>query len=201
MKLTRHRGTAYLALCSAVALSLSACRSNTTATGSAGTDSPSNTTSMVTSAPSSLTIDSTTYLKADAAYWTKNGSAALAKIASGKYVKLPAGSVAGLDDFKVGPLMDQLFNDGTSSADKMSATVETTDVGGVPAYLMTTRNGDGTKIYVTADGRARLLRAVSPKKHVGALDFGAGTLDFSEWDAVATISAPPVDQILQIPGS
>jgi len=39
---------------------------------------------------------------------------------------------------------------------------------------------------------------VTPKKHDGTLNFGEGTLNFSEWDAVAPVSAP--HRILQIPG-
>ena len=39
---------------------------------------------------------------------------------------------------------------------------------------------------------------MTPKKHDGTLNFGEGTLNFSEWDAVAPVSAP--HRILQIPG-
>jgi hypothetical protein len=55
-----------------------------------------------------LTVNGRFYLKADAAYWTKNGSAA-AKVAAGKYVTVPAGSAAGMDVFKVGTLLDQIL--------------------------------------------------------------------------------------------
>ena len=43
-----------------------------------------------------LTARGSVYLKADAAYWTKNASAAVAKVAAGKYLKIPAGTGAGV---------------------------------------------------------------------------------------------------------
>jgi len=45
-------------------------------------------------------VGGNSYLKADTAYWTENGSAAAAKLAAGKYVKVPAGT--GVGDLKVG---------------------------------------------------------------------------------------------------
>jgi hypothetical protein len=49
------------------------------------------------------------------------------------------------------------------------------------------------QIYVSADGKARLLRIVSTKAN-------PGTLDFSEWDAIPPISPPPASQMVKIPG-
>jgi len=66
-------------------------------------------------------------------------------------------------------------------------------VNGTPAYLLADRVGSDGRIYVTADGRARLLRIVSTKGDVG-------TLDFSQWDAVPPQSPPPADQVVKIPG-
>ena len=254
MRFTRRRRTTCLALCSTVAVSLSACGSAATPTGPANAGSTVSTTRAFPSAPSAVTIyyqfrksiktstsvhikasytdqgqqvrldiagdtdgrtsrayvsdshgefevlnvDGTTYLKAGAAYWTKNGSAAMAKIAAGRYFKAPVGLIPGIDDLKVRPLMDKLFAEDMSSADKVDTTVGTTDVDGVSAYLLTTSNGQGTKVYVSTDAERRLLRVVTPKKRDGTLNFGEGTLNFSEWDAVAPVSAP--HRILQIPG-
>jgi hypothetical protein len=49
-----------------------------------------------------LTVNGNYYLKADAAFWTKNGSSAAAKVAADKYVKLPASLAASMSDLKMG---------------------------------------------------------------------------------------------------
>jgi hypothetical protein len=136
-----------------------------------------------------LTAGGNVYVKADAVYWTKKASASAAKVAAGKYVKIPAGT--GADELRVGSLLDGAFTDLPLSG--VLQKVETTDVDGTPAYLLADRIGGEGKIYVSADGTARLLRLVSTKTNTG-------TLDFSEWDAVPPISAPSPDQLVKIPG-
>jgi hypothetical protein len=139
-----------------------------------------------------LTVGAQTYLKADTAYWTKNGSSAIAKLAADKYIKVPAGSAAGIGGLTVGKLMDQIFAKDISAASKLSTTVKKTQIDGVPAYLMTTKRDDA-KIYVSADGKAHLLRVEGAK--------GQQTrLDFTQWDAVPPASPPPASQLAEIPG-
>jgi phage tail sheath protein FI len=139
-----------------------------------------------------LTTGGQTYLKADNAYWTKNGSAAIAKLAAGKYIKVPATSAAAIGGLTVGTLLDQIFAKDMSTASKLSTKVEKANVNGVPAFLMMTKS-DGTKIYVTADGKALLLRVEGSKNQ-------PGTVDFTEWDAVAPVGPPPAGQVATIPG-
>ena len=136
-----------------------------------------------------LTVGPTVYIKADTAYWTKHASAAAAKIAAGKYVKIPAGT--GVGDLKVGTLLDGSFKDLPLAGALQK--VETATVNGTPAYVLADRIGGGGMIYVSADGKAHLLRIVSTKA-------SPGTLDFSQWDAVPPTSAPPADQLVKIPG-
>lgn len=138
-----------------------------------------------------LTAGGQTYLKADTAYWTKNGTAVIAKLAAGKYIKVPPESAAGIGALTVGTLLDQIFAKDMSTATKLNTRVAKTTVSGVPAYVMTTKS-DNTKIYVSADGQARLLRVEAAKNQ--------GTVDFAEWNAVAPVSAPPADQQVDIPG-
>jgi hypothetical protein len=139
-----------------------------------------------------LTAGGQTYLKADTAYWTKNGTPAIAKVAAGKYINVPAASAAGMGDLTVGKLLDQIFAQDVAAANQLNTKVDKTHVGSVPALLMTVK-ADGTKIYVSADGRAHLLRVEGPKGQLG-------TLDFTQWDAVAPVSAPPANQLVKIPG-
>jgi hypothetical protein len=138
-----------------------------------------------------LTVGATTYIKADAAYWAKNGSPAVAKIAAGKYIKLPAG--AGTNDLKVATLLDGVFTKDLPLSGMLQK-VETADVAGVPAYVLTDKvGGENGKLYISADGQSNLLRIVSLKAK-------SGTLDFTEWNAVAPMSAPPASEVVKIPG-
>jgi len=139
-----------------------------------------------------LTAGGQTYLKADAAYWTKNGTAAVAKQAAGKYIKVPAASAAGVSALTVGSLLDQIMAKDMSSTSKVKTLVEKTNVNGVPAYALTTKS-DGTKIFVSADGQGHLLRVEGSKNQ-------PGTVDFTQWNAVPPVSAPPADQLANIPG-
>jgi hypothetical protein len=137
-----------------------------------------------------LTVGGSVYIKADPAYWTKHASAAAAKVAGDKYVKVPAGIGAG--SVKVGSLLDGAFTDLPLAGALQK--VEATDVDGTPAYLLADRLGaPNGQIYVSADGKALLLRIVSTKG-------SPGTLDFSEWNAVPPISPPPANQLVKIPG-
>ena len=139
-----------------------------------------------------LKVTGSFYLKADAAFWTRlAGSAATAAQAAGKYVTVPAGSAAGMGDFTISSLLTRVFTQDVPATEELNTTVQTTRVHGVRAYLMTTTTrGDG-KIYVSADGQARLLRTESTTN---------GTLDFTEWNSVPPANAPQADQRVAIPG-
>ena len=140
-----------------------------------------------------LTAGGSSYFKADAPYWTKNAGADIAKMAAGKYVKVPAGSAAALGELKMGTLLDTILSADMSSAGKLTTNVDQTVVRGVPAYVITDKIGsNGSKIYASADGHAYLLRLVSPANQ--------GSLDFTQWNAVAPVSPPSADQIVTLPG-
>jgi hypothetical protein len=135
-----------------------------------------------------LTVAGKTYLKADTAYWTKNGSAAIAKVAAGKYIVVPSTSAAAMSDSTAGKLLSQIY---ASAAGQLSTKVVKTEVNGVPAYLLTTKTND-TKLYVSADGQARLLRVEGSKGELQAWDF-------TQWNAVPAVSAPTAAQVTTIP--
>jgi hypothetical protein len=135
-----------------------------------------------------LTVGGKTYIKADTAYWTKNGTAAIAKVAAGKYILVPAASAANMSDSTVGKLLTQIY---ASAAGQLSTKVVTTEVNGVPAYLLATKAND-SKLYVSADGQARLLRVEGSKGQLSAWDF-------TEWNAVPLASAPAADQLTTLP--
>ena len=134
-----------------------------------------------------LTVGGKTYLKADTAYWTKNGSAAIAKVAAGKYIVVPPTSAAAMNDSTAGKLLSQIY---ASAAGQLSTKVVKTEINGIPTYLLTTKNND-TKLYVSADGQARLLRVQGSKGELQAWDF-------TQWNAVPAVSAPTPSQVTTI---
>jgi hypothetical protein len=125
-----------------------------------------------------------TYRKADTAYWTKNYSAAVAKTLAGKYTLLSAESAASTGAPTVSGLLNQIY---ASATGQLSTKVVKTQVNGVPAYLLTTKTND-TKIYVSADGKALLLRVEGSKGQLTAWDF-------TQWNAVPPASAPAGAQL------
>jgi hypothetical protein len=135
-----------------------------------------------------LTVGGKTYRKADAAYWTKNYTAAHAKALAGKYTPLSAASAASSGAPTVSGLLDQIFS---SAKGQLSTKVVKTEVNGVPAYLLTTKAKD-TKIYVSADGKTLLLRVQGSKGQLTAWDF-------TQWNAVPPASAPAPAQLNTAP--
>lgn len=135
-----------------------------------------------------LTAGEQAYLKADTAYWAKNGSPAIAKLAARKYINVPATSAPGLSDLTVDKLLDQIFIQDIARGNQLNTKVDKTDVGIVPVLLMTAR-AERTKIYGLTDGQAHLLRVAGPKGQLGALDF-------TQWDALAPVSAQPANQLV-----
>ncbi len=131
-----------------------------------------------------LTVSGKTYRKADAAYWTKNYSAAHAKTLAGRYTLLSAASATSTGAPTVSGLLDQIFS---SAKGQLSTTVVKTKVNGVSAFLLTTKAND-TKIYVSADGKTLLLQVVGTKAQ-------KSTWDFTQWDAVPAVSPPAADQL------
>jgi len=130
-----------------------------------------------------------TYLRAAAAYWTKGGTQAIAKLAAGERINVPATCAEEMDDLTVGKQLDQIFAQDVATASQPNNEVDKTDVGMVPALLMTTK-ADGTKIYVSAARWAHLLRVEGTKGQL---------LDISKWDEVAPVS-PPAHQLVKAPG-
>jgi hypothetical protein len=135
-----------------------------------------------------LTVGGKTYRKADAAYWTKNYSAAVAKTLAGKYTLLSAASAGATGAPTVSGLLDQIFS---SAKSQLSPTVVKTQVNGVPAFLLTTKTND-TKIYVSADEKTLLLRVEGSKGQKTAWDF-------TQWNAVPPAQAPAAAQLNKAP--
>jgi hypothetical protein len=137
-----------------------------------------------------LKVNGDFYLKAGMTFWTRLESAEVARVAAGRYVKVPPGSAAGMGDFRVGILLDQVFAERLPGLGELNATVQTSDVDGVPAYLMTSKVAGAAKVYVSADGQGRLLRTEGAR---------SGTLSFTQWSSVVPVTAPAQDQRAVLP--
>lgn len=65
--------------------------------------------------------------------------------------------------------------------------ISSTTYEGQPAYEL---SGEGVRLYLAKNGTHYLLGMVAPTKF--------GTLNFSQWNAVSPISAPPASKIVNI---
>lgn len=136
-----------------------------------------------------LTVDGQEYLKADRAYWAAIGAEETADVVGDKFV--PTGNVELGNVLNPGVLLDEMFAD--EDAFNLSTKVEEGDLDGQAAYRVSDRVGsDGTELWVSADGKAHLLKIAGP------FEGQPMSLAFSEWNAVEPVTAPPADQLVTI---
>lgn len=140
-----------------------------------------------------IAIANDMYIKADASYWKLAGVGdnAIAVIGS-KYVKTAKTST---NDMKIDTLLSELQQTNMNLLDKLNLKVEKTDVAGVPAYLVTQRvatTNEDDKFWITADDKSNLLKLTT----TGGTD--PCDLTFSEWDSVASFTAPAQDQVIEM---
>ena len=138
-----------------------------------------------------LTTGGTTYLKANAAYWTKNASAATAKLAADKSVTIPAGSVPVMDSLQVGTLPDKTLAKDMTAVQKLNTEVEKTEVNGSPPTSSRTRSRATAARSMPRPTAGRACCASRAPK-------AQGSLDFTKWDAVRSMSPPPADQLVKL---
>src|SRR5665647_2687890 len=190
----RRQRTSYLALAATVALGLTACASTSSATKA----KPSSSSSAVGAVATGNSADALfQQLRKDGAAAKTvriKGTISNGATSASKAVKVQidiAGDLGGKNS-------RALVNDGSGAMELLTVggktyiKVDKTQVNGVPAYVMTTKAND-TKIYVSADGQARLLRVEGSKG-------GLSAMDFTEWNAVPPVSAPAASQLTTIPG-
>ncbi len=137
-----------------------------------------------------LVVDGKQYLKADRSYWEAQDAGDVADQVGDKYVS----STEPVDgDMSWGAVVDEMFAEGLTKLQALNIKVDNANLDGVPAYRLTDRvAGDGTELWVSADGKANLL------KISGKDDDGPVALKFSDWNAVAPITAPAADQVVAL---
>jgi hypothetical protein len=125
-----------------------------------------------------IRIDKFAYFKGDAAFWHQFGGNAAATLFKGRWLKAPAdsGRLASLT-----PLTDikQLFNSILSSHGTLQVGQETT-IDGQPVIAITDTSQGGT-LYVATTGKPY---------PVALRKTGSGAINFDEWDAPVSLTAP-----------
>jgi hypothetical protein len=139
-----------------------------------------------------LTVDKKMYMKADASFWEGAGEGAGSLLAD-KYITGPATAAASGANKSLTTLLDEMFKDGDLSLlDKLTTTVEKSQLGGQDVYVLKDKADSKSTITVSADGQATLLQIAAE---------GKGTLNFTEWNSVKPFTAPTADQIAEVPGT
>jgi hypothetical protein len=112
--------------------------------------------------------------------------AGVCKRVCGKYIAAPpseAKTITG--DFSMSELLGSV-----SGALPRYVKGGTTTIAGQPALAL--HGSDGSTLYVAATGTPYPLRAIAPKPT------NAGQLDFSQWNAVPPIAAPPPREVISL---
>jgi outer membrane murein-binding lipoprotein Lpp len=141
-----------------------------------------------------LTVGGKYYLLGNAKFWSDQISANAAKLLDGKYVKVPAAEAKDFGDLTIKSLLTELFDDKEMQAALKSpdSKVAKTTVDGGAAYSVTDKTGKkGGELIVSADGKATIFKIVGPSDDTGELEF-------SEWNKVAKVDAPPASQIIDV---
>lgn len=127
------------------------------------------------------------YIKVTSAFLKlAHAPAAACAQACGKYVAEPASEAEAITgDLEMSSLLANV-----TSALPSYQKAGTTTIGGRPALAL--HGSDGSTLYVAAAGTLFPLRAIAPKSS------DAGELDFSEWNAVPPIAAPPAADVISL---
>lgn len=164
-----------------------------------GTRDGSNTLAEVTAEGSTiqiLNVGGAGYLKADKSFFSQQAGEDAAKmidlVAGDKWISVSDTSQFG--DFSVGSLIDSFGEDGLKEADLAKiepGVIE--DVNGVKAFKY---SDDETDMWFAAEGEPFLLKMSSD----GTAGDDAGTMTFSDWNAVPLHAAPDSSETVTIPG-
>ena len=132
-------------------------------------------------------VDSTVYMKLSDSFFTSAGlPASEFSQVSGKYIKLASGS--NLASFA--QLCDpSTLSTAFSKEDTGFAKAGTATINGQPTLaLKQPKNPSNGTVYVSESATPQILRIAGPA--------GQGSIDFSDYNAPATITAPPASQIV-----
>lgn len=143
-----------------------------------------------------LTVNKVTYMKADKAFFEKAAGAEAAKmldsVSGDKWISTKNASQFG--DFKIGSLLESMGTEelGTKEAAKITEK-SLTDLNGAKAFKY---SGGDTTFWIAAEGEPHLLQI----EGTGSASDGAGTMTFTEWNAVKPYEAPAKSDVVSVPG-
>ncbi len=126
-----------------------------------------------------IRVGGTLYIRGDRAYYSRIGPKAAA--VAGRWISLPAAqdtSVAGLTDLSI-------VAAGLASPSNRAQVVGTARLGSAPVIVVMPNSA--AKLYVAASGAPRPLRL---QRTLDVPAGGDGTLDFVDYDAPLTVTAP-----------
>lgn len=142
-----------------------------------------------------LVVAGKSYLRLSPELVKSLGQEAALKPYVGKWIVVPQAQAKSMGSTTTKSILDDMFADTEMTAlDQVTTQVAKESVDGIPAYVLSDATGKSqAKVYVTADGKARLLKIVSTGSN-------AGTMTVSDWDAVAAYPAPSGKDLAVIPG-
>jgi hypothetical protein len=156
-----------------------------------------------------------TYMKPNGAFYHEMGGAGLQDLVGEKWLEMPAED----GGFTMSTFWSSFSEDipGSDEFGDREYTSEVVDHNGEEVYKYSgtsAENGEPVAIYVTKDNK--LVRVEVEKAESGegepaesgessasasaSPDAGAGTVDFSDWDAVEPVDMPAKDEVFAIPG-
>ena len=143
-----------------------------------------------------LTVEGGSYMKADKKFLAKTAgeeaAGMLATMAGDKWISIKDASQFG--DFNLGSMLDSLGTEKMVSVEAPKVTAKSLeDLHGAKTFKYV---GDETNFWIAAEGEPYLLKIES----TGSTTDAAGTMTFSEWNAVAPHKAPADVEVISVPG-
>ena len=126
-----------------------------------------------------IRVGGTLYIRGNREYYARIGPKAAA--VAGRWISLPASqdtSVAGLTDLSI-------VAAGLAAPSNRASVAGTARIGSAPVIVL--RPNSAAKLYVAASGPARPLRL---QRTLDVSAGGDGTIDFADYDAPVTVTAP-----------
>lgn len=140
-----------------------------------------------------LTVAKRYYLLGNDEFWTEQGGADLADTLEGKYVLVPAADAKDFGDLTVKEALTELFDDSDVKAMGDSGKVTKGRLEGSEVYTLSdARGAQHGQMFLSADGKATLLKLIGPRDD-------PGQMTFTEWDEVAEVKAPPKSKVVELP--
>jgi hypothetical protein len=140
-----------------------------------------------------FTVGKKYYLLANDEFWTEQGGGDLADALKDKYVLVPAEAAKDFGDLTVKDALTEMFEDEDLQAIGKSGTVAKGRLDGAEVYTLSDAAGaQQGQLFLSADGKATLLKMIGPRDD-------PGQLTFSDWNEVAPVKAPSASKVVELP--